>query len=374
MILSIGLSAISSTEIYACTVLTIKDTGGNTYQGRTNEFAGQQPDSLTYFPTGTRIESVTPDGGQGKTFNTMHGILAVTLKGMTPGAKQDTLHEAVNDSGLTFSTNAFSDNSPPAVDYNSRNILSVVDLGTWALGNFETVTEVKKAIEERAVDIWLPRIASMGNLHAPVHFALFDRKGDGIVIEFTDGKTVVYDNPVGVMTNSPAFPWHLQNLKNYTQLTNVDKNEGQFYKLRVTAPDSGNALAGVPSTQISPGRFVKAAFYANYVRKANSSEEAIQTLGHVMNNFDRPFDLSMDEAGTTGPSEASTSLKPSSEVTYFTVLNDLSENLFFIRTIDAINFARIDVRKLRSVKGVKVVPFKSINAINRLDATWLFLN
>jgi len=35
----------------------------------------------------------------------------------------------------------------------------------------------------------------MGNLNAPVHFALFDKTGAGIVIEFTNGQTVVYDNP-----------------------------------------------------------------------------------------------------------------------------------------------------------------------------------
>jgi penicillin V acylase-like amidase (Ntn superfamily) len=38
---------------------------------------------------------------------------------------------------------------------------------------------------------------------------------------------------------------------------------GSFNNLKVNAPDSGNALAGVPSTQISSGRFVKAAYYSN---------------------------------------------------------------------------------------------------------------
>ena len=33
------------------------DQTGNIYQGRTNEFAGQQPDSLSYIPADTKIES-----------------------------------------------------------------------------------------------------------------------------------------------------------------------------------------------------------------------------------------------------------------------------------------------------------------------------
>ena len=60
---------------------------------------------------------------------------------------------------------------------------------------------------------------------------------DGIVIEFTGGRMNVYDNPVGVVTNLPEFPWHLANLNNYSFLNNVDRNEGQFGKLKVSAPD-----------------------------------------------------------------------------------------------------------------------------------------
>lgn len=76
-----------------CTVLTIRDIQGNTYQGRTNEDAYMQPDTLTYFPAGSLIQSVTPDGQQGMTFNTRYAVLAVTLNGLTANAKQQQVHE-----------------------------------------------------------------------------------------------------------------------------------------------------------------------------------------------------------------------------------------------------------------------------------------
>ena len=112
-----------------CTVLAITDQTGNIYQGRTNEFAGQQPDSLSYIPADTKIESTTPDGSQGKTFSTKYGVLAVTLSGIVPGAKQDTFHEAVNDQGLTFTTNALIENAPPVATGPAEKILSVLDVG-----------------------------------------------------------------------------------------------------------------------------------------------------------------------------------------------------------------------------------------------------
>ena len=366
------LAASSLSNAEACTVLTYKDAKGNIYQGRTNEYAGMQPDTLSYFPAGSLIQSVTPSGQQGMTFNTRYAVLAVTLNGLTANAKQQMVHEGVNDQGMTFTVNAMINNASPQVGPDPTKVLSVVDLGTWALGNYKTVTEVKQALQNNAVEIWLPRIPSMANFLAPVHLALFDKTGAGIVIEFINGKTTVFDNPVGVMTNDPHFPWHLENLNNYAQLSNVDRNTGKFNSLTVRAHDSGNALAGLPSTQTATGRFVKAAFYSNYARPAKNPGEAIQTLSHVMNNFDRPVDISIDLPGTSSKAEGNASKTPTSEATYFTVMNDLAQGQFYLRTIKAINFSRFDIAKLRTLKEVKQVPFMDIDAYTNIDATNLF--
>jgi len=360
-------------KYFACTVLSIRDAQGNVYQGRTNEFAGQQPDSVTYFPAGTRIESVTPEGKQGVTFNTKYGILGVTLVGLVSNAKQSTLHEAVNDQGLTITTNALIENNPPVPKASADKILSALDLGTWALGNFQNVQQVKQALDNNEVEVWLPRVPSMANLYAPLHFAMYDKAGGSIVIEFTDGKTSVYDNPTAVMTNDPPFPWHLTNMNNYAYLTNIDKNTGQFNALKVASTDSGGNMANLPSAETSVGRFVKAAYYSNFEHKANTPDQAVKTLSHVMNNFDRPKDISADLPGTASKAEAFAANKISSESTYFTTMNDLSRGHFYLRTINSINFAKFDVRKLAAVKQTKVVKFSTVNEFGRLDATDLFL-
>jgi choloylglycine hydrolase len=358
----------------ACTVMIIHDANGATYQGRTNEYAGMQPDRLTYFPAGTKIESVKPDGQQGLSFQTKYAILGATLFGMTPNAKQDIVHEGVNDQGMTFTVNALTGNRSAQLDTNTPNVLSGADVGAWALGNYSNVAQVKQALQNKEVNIWLPKVASMANLELPAHFALFDKTGAGIVIEFMNGQVQVYDNPVGVLTNNPPFPWHLENLNNYAQLTNVDKNSGQFGNYKVNAFDSGNALGNLPGTETSPGRFVKAAFYSTYVEKAKTPQLAIQNLAHVMNNFDRPMNITIDMPGTGSKGEGTASSKPTSEATYFTVLNDLANNKFYIRTIYAINFSSFDLKKLAAVKQVKVVTWDKLNATDGGDATSLFLN
>lgn len=373
MFLATYLLATTVTNSYACTVLAFTDSKGNVYQGRANEFLYQQPDELTYWPAGTRIESVTPNGQQGKTFKTKYAILAATLKGMTPNAKQDTVHEAANDQGMSITTNFYTLNGQPSVSAPPAQVLSVIDFAAWALGSFQTVDQLKQALQNKEVDIWLPRMPNMGNLVAPVHFALYDKAGGAVVIEWTGGQTLVYDNKVGVMTNEPAFPWHLENMNNYAYLTNVDRNAGKFSKLAVKAPDSGNAMAGLPAANNSMARFVRAAYYANFAQKAKTPDQALLTMGHVMNNFDRPIDITIDKPNAAAADLGASANKPTSEATYFTVIKDLSRNLFLIRTINAFNFTQFDLNKLSSIKETRVVSFKDLNANTNLDGTSLFL-
>jgi penicillin V acylase-like amidase (Ntn superfamily) len=278
--------------------------------------------------------------------------------------------ESANNQGLSLSTNEMpGSQSPAGAGSDAAKALAATDLAVYLLGNFKSVAEVKAALEDGSVSVWLPEIPLMGNLVAPLHYILFDKTGAGIVIEYLDGKQNIHDNPVGVATNAPDFGWHLKNLNNYAQLTNLDRNSGQFGQLKVSAPDSGNALAGVPSMQISPGRFVKAAFYTQFVRKADSPRDAVITLGHIMNNFDRPYDLSIDEGYSA---EGGTAGTTSSEVTLFTWMNDKARNLYFLRTIDALNFATFEIDKLSPIKKVVNVPLDKIND-DQLDGTQILL-
>ena len=354
---------------HACTALMITDTKGNAYSAKTMEYAVPMPFAMSYVPAGTKVVSVAPGNKPGLSFETKYPVLGVGAK-VGVGSGLNMLAEAANDQGLSVSSNEMpGSQSPTGAGSDAAKAVASTDLPLYLLGNFKSVAEVKAALVDGSVSVWLPEIPLMGNLVAPLHYILFDKTGAGIVIEYLDGKQNIHDNPVGVVTNAPDFPWHLTNLNNYAQLTNVDKNTGQFGQLKVSAPDSGNSLANLPSSQIAADRFVKAAFYTQFVRKADSPEDAVITLGHIMNNFDRPYDLSIDEGySAEGGTEGTTS----SEVTLFTWMNDKARNLYFLRTIDALNFARFEIDKLAPIKSVVTVPLAKINDAS-LDGTQVLL-
>lgn len=350
-----------------CTALFITDTNGNGYKGRTWELSFEAPDMITYLPAGEKIESTTPSGAIGKTFITKYPILGISLSILAVG-KHPNFTEAMNDQGLTISQNGMGNSSLAPVGNDNSKILAASDFSAWVLGSFKNVAETKAALGNDEIELWLPTIEAMGPFPFPVHYAIWDKSGAGIVVEFMNGKTNVYDNPVNVLANYPEFPWHLENLNNYT-FTNEDKNEGKIGSLNLSTPDSGIALTALPSSQTSQGRFVRAAFYANYVRKANSADAAIVTLGHIMNNFDRPYDLTTDTGG--GMADGPRASGISTEYSSYTVLNDLAGKRFFYRGIDALNWIMIDMNDLAKIKQTKLVPTAAVNKAG-IDVTNLF--
>ena len=367
-----ALMALTAGPASACTALMITDTNGVAYSGKTMEYSSPIPLAMTYMPAGTKVMSLAADGTDGMSFTTKYPILGgATPLALQPGAHQGMMVEAANDQGLSVSTNQMNGSQTPA-DFGGDKAkqLAATDLSNWALGSFATVAELKAALASGEMKVWLPKLAFVGGVELPMHYIYFDKTGEGIVIEFMGGKMNVYDNPVGVVTNAPEFPWHLANLNNYAHLNNMDRNEGQFGKLKVTAPDSGNALASLPSSQISADRFVKAAYYTTFTKKAKTANEAMVTLAHILNNFDRPYDLSADPAGTAGDGPAM--WDTSSEVSVFTWMNDKSRNRYYLRTIDAMNFTEFDIGKLAVLKKPVSVDFTKI--LNQPDGTQMMLD
>lgn len=211
----------------------------------------------------------------------------------------------------------------------------------------------------------------LGGVVSPFHYLVNDATGASLVIEFHKGEMSVYDNPVRVMTNAPRFDWHLTNLDNYTFLSNVDRPTATFGDYRAVQPDSGVATSSLPASNTSVGRFVRAAFYAQYTEKADTPDRAVTALAHVMNNFDRPRGVTIDlpEAGRShlevqgldGPGEGIAA----TEFTCWTSISDLDRKLFFLRPYDSLNYSRFDLSSLAGQAEPLILPFQRFGS----DAT-----
>lgn len=356
---------------FACTSLIYEDAQGAFYLGRTLELTVDLPYQLAYLPAGLTFSSrvgVHP----AVSYTTRFPTLAVVMpdRRPTPAAPLSMsdlkVVEGVNAAGLTFSLLAYPTVGGTAGTIEKMHaVLAATDLGTWTLGMFQNVRQVKAALAEQPVA--LDAIDLLGGQEAPFHYVLHDRRGESVVLEFDGGRLAVYDNPVGVLTNGPQFPWHLTNLGNYTGLSNVDRSSATFGKLDVRQPDSGMATANLPASNTSVGRFVRAVYYAQFAEKVADPDQAIRTLAHIMNNFDRPKGItvaaSADERGLEIEGLASGGSGLPTEFTSWTNLTDLNRSLFFVRTYHGLNYTMFDLAKLAATDTLKLIPLSTLDGM-----------
>ena len=81
------------------------------------------------------------------------------------------------------------------------------------LALFSSVDEVKTALPSIRI-IGLDKPGSTST----VHWHISDSSDRQAVLEIVDGIPHFYDNPVGILTNSPGFGWQLTNRNNYINL------------------------------------------------------------------------------------------------------------------------------------------------------------
>ena len=350
-----------------CTSLVYRDAAGKAYFGRTLELTVDLPYRIAWFPAGFAMRSQIADHPP-LSLATRYGVLAITMPARIPtqdnpiGPADLKVLEGLNDQGLTFSLLSYPMAAGPEAPVPSETaVLSASDLGLWALGQFASVAEVKAALATQPV--MLEALAMLGGVVSPFHYLVNDATGASFVIEFHKGEMSVYDNPVRVMTNAPRFDWHLTNLDNYTFLSNVDQPTATFGDYRAAQPDSGVATSGLPASNTSVGRFVRAAFYAQYAEKADTPGNAVTTLAHVMNNFDRPRGVTIDlpEAGSSHLEVQGLDAPgggAASEFTCWTSISDLDRKLFFLRAYDACNYTRFDLSALAGADKPLVSSFQ----------------
>ncbi|MBO2583516.1 linear amide C-N hydrolase [Shewanella algae] len=342
---------------HACTSLLYKDANGAPYAGRTMELPEQLDYKVAFFPKGSSFSSRT-DKHMPLDYKAKHSFVSITMP--DPISKDLKVVEGLNDQGLSFSVLAFASTKGPSdKSQKTQKILSAIDLGSWVLSQFKTVGDVKLALLDQPVLV--TALLPLGLMKTPFHYTLHDVNGDSIVIEFSNGQQHIYDNPLGVMTNGPEFPWHLTNLNNYTFLSNVDDSKLELGGVEFVQPDSGIATSGLPASNTSVGRFVRAVYYSQFAEKAKTPDEAVTTLAHIMNNFDRPRGITMDSRVTDALQDK---IAPgvtghtmyTSEYTTWTALSDLKRLQLNIRLYNSLNYVTFDLHTLQNQSSPAVVP------------------
>ena len=165
--------------------------------------------------------------------------------------------EAANEKGLCMAALNFPDNAAyPDEDDPRRTNVSPFELIHWVLGQCGSVEDARRLLDSTH----LVNIPFSGSLPlTPLHWHIADQTCS-VALENTRDGLQLYDNPVGVLTNNPAFSFQLTNLSQYMNLiSGYPKN--CFSDLKGIAPfGQGLGSFGLPGDYSPASRFVKSAW------------------------------------------------------------------------------------------------------------------
>src|ERR1700730_14963211 len=199
-----------------------------------------------------------PTGQPGKRWPSKYATLGANALGMP------VIIDGLNERGLAtglfyFPTTAkYQAYSPSDAD----KAIAPWELGSYILENFATVDEVRANVPNIVVpDV----VLEAWKFVPPVHYVVHDAAGKGIVIEYVEGRLSIYDNPLGVMSNSPTFDWHMTNLRNYVNFSLTDLPPVQLGGVKLLPFGQGSGMLGLPGDFTPPSRFVRVAAFSQSV-------------------------------------------------------------------------------------------------------------
>ena len=308
-----------------CTALTLKSEDGLHFFGRNMDLEYSFNQQVILVPRNYQWENVIT--------KEIHSVKYAILGMGTVMKNHPMLADAFNESGLACAGLNF-----PHYCYHSpepcpgKINVGPYDLMLWILSNFSTVEEVKEALKEiNIVNIpFAPDVPL-----ATLHWIVYDKQDDCIVIEQTKEKFAVFDNKIGVLTNPPTFDWHIDNLKQYIHFTSEWIEGTKWYKQELNPDSCGLGLVGMPGDFYPPARFVRVAYLKSHATHLENEMTTIAEFYHILNNVAMP-------GGAT--------IKPESreEFTLYTSCMALEKGVYYYSTYNnlqpnAISFEKEDL-------------------------------
>jgi len=348
--LALGVILLGS-SLYACTGLQVKTKDGDSISGRTLEFGIFLPTSAISVPRNYTFIGKTPIGN-GKKWTSKYASIGVMI------GSEKLILDGINEKGLTcgmFYLPGYA-SYPKTTKKNQKISMSTSDFNQWVLSQFKNVDEVKKAIKNGEVAFSKVLTEGFPPSVQPFHFLISDKSGKSIVVEPIDGKVVVFDNPVGVLTNSPTFDWHMTNLKNYVNLRPENAKPVVLNGAKINALGQGTGMLGLPGDFTPPSRFVRAVVFSMTAIPEKNALRGVYQVFHILNNFDIPVGV----ARTVHDGVIY------SDYTMLTTVRDPKNLRFFYKTYEDQRMKMLDLHEINK-NGKKIKVFSTASKQQYID-------
>lgn len=187
-------------------------------------------------------------------------------------------YEATNEKGLSMAGLNFPGYAVYHAPAAGRDNVAPFELIWWILGDCASVGEARSKLDRLNVTAWNFRADMPAT---PLHWMLADEK-EALVIESMADGLHIHENPVGVMTNSPPFDYHMLNLAAHRNLSREPAENRFAPGLPLADFSRGMGGIGLPGDLSSPSRFVRCAFTRLNSVAGDSEEESVSQFFHIL--------------------------------------------------------------------------------------------
>ncbi len=314
------------TQADSCTGITLKSDDGANIVARTVEWAnGESPSDYLIVPEGFERQSMLPNGKrEGMKYSAFFGYVGL--------ASEDYVIEGLNEAGLSAGLFYFPKvGSYPKYDPEFNNVtISDTEFVAWILGSFETVEDVISALST-------VRVVSTDSRAETLHWRVADKYGRQIVIEYINGIPMVNDNKLGVLTNSPAYDWHITNLDNYINLKPGTESAHDFGNIKLSPIGHGSGMLGLPGDMTPPSRFVRAAFYQTSAPNLATAEKAVEQAFVILEAMTIPIGAQFSDK---------TKIPNIPSATQWTSVTDMTNNRIYYTTMYNPIIRKFDLKEI----------------------------
>ena len=187
-------------------------------------------------------------------------------------------YDAINEHGLAMAGLNFVGFAAYGKPANSKDNVAVFELIPWILSQCANLSQAKALLTRLHLtdDAFSEKLPT-----ASLHWLLADRTG-AVTVEATQDGLHIFDNPVGVLTNSPTFPEQMLHLQDFLQLGAAEPENRFCPGLHFRPYSRGMGAMGLPGDLSSRSRFVRATFGKWNSVSGDSVAESVGQFFHIM--------------------------------------------------------------------------------------------
>lgn len=225
--------------------------------------------------------------------------------------------EAVNEKGLGIAGLNFPGNACYQKEDTNKKNVTPFELIPWILGQCASVKEARERLEE--LNLLDEAFAEKMPL-APLHWMIADKE-ECIIMECIQDGIHIYENPYGVLTNNPPFPYYQMHLNNYLNLSSANPKNGFAPEIPLNTYGQGMGAIGLPGDYSPASRFVKAAYLKWNSRSSEEENANVSQFFHILDG------VSMVRGSVITP-------EGREDITTYSCCINADQGIFYYKTYD----------------------------------------